>query len=389
MDKLKELLCDNIWSAIDDYFRYTSSDDIRVDISDSFVNRLADDAIISKHELRQLFRKSNTWNEQLQAIVINGTKTHNPDFSRLNNLANSILAPAKADSDWQKIDLINRAISFFARPNDNSDRYIDAINQLAPSAYAPRKKRSRIFKAICNSLGVSDNSAGSDFQRLFAQFADELSTKKIDFKLFLSINPAHFITMSNPKNDERGTMLTSCHSFNLIDGEYNCGCSGYARDKFSFIVFTASDPDNPQTLNNRKTSRQIFAYKPYNGLLLQSRLYNSNGGTYGNQAESKLYRDLVQRELSDLEGVPNLWATEKYCSNKHAIHIPCGSGCGGYADWTHSDFNAKISIRNDHSHDFQSFEVGTYGLCISCSFSKTNLQTSHQKIQRQYFIQQG
>ena len=58
---------------------------------------------------------------------------------------------------------------------------------MAPHAYAPRKKRSRIFKAICDSLGVSDLSAGSDFQHLFAQFADELSTRndhEHDFKTF-------------------------------------------------------------------------------------------------------------------------------------------------------------------------------------------------------------
>ena len=45
--------------------------------------------------------------------------------------------------------------------------------------------------------------------------------------------------------------------------------------------------------------------KPNNGLLLQSLLYNTHGGTCGTQAESKLYLDLVQRELSELEGVPS------------------------------------------------------------------------------------
>ena len=135
----------------------------------------------------------------------------------------------------------------------------------------------------------------------------------------------------------------------------------------SFIVFTAANPDNPETLNNRKTSRQIFAYKPNNGLLLQSRLYNTNGGTYGSHSDSKLYRDSIQRELSELEGVPNLWQTEKYCNNKHGINIHKGHGFGGYADWHHADFNAKISIRVDHSHDFKTFDVGTYGLCISCA----------------------
>ncbi|MBQ4405044.1 MAG: hypothetical protein II857_11650 [Selenomonadaceae bacterium] len=169
---------------------------------------------------------------------------------------------------------------------------------------------------------------------LFAQFADELNGKKIDFKLYLSINPCHFLTMSNPKRDNRGSTMTSCHSFNVMDCEYNFGCSGYARDDVTFIVFPASNPDNPETLNNRKTTCQIFMYRPYNELLLQSRLYNTHGGTCGTQTESKLYRDLVQRELSELEGVPNLWKTEKYCGNKQTIHIPCGNGFGGYADWS-------------------------------------------------------
>ena len=367
MNKLKELMRNNIWTALEDYFRHADSDDVYENISEEFVDRLANDAINGKQALRELFCRSQGWNENLQAIVINGTKTHNPDYILVHNLANSILRTAKWDVDCDKITLIERAICFFSRPNDKPDAYIDAINQLAPQAYAPRKKRSRIFKAICDSLGVTDLSAGSQFQHLFAQFADELSGKKIDFKLFVSINPCHFLTMSNPKRDDRGSTMVSCHSFNVLDCDYNCGCSGYARDDVTFIVFTAFDSDKPETLNNRKTTRQIFAYKPYNGLLLQSRLYNTHGGTCGAQAESKLYRDLVQREISELEGVPNLWKTEKYCGNKHDIRIACGDGFGGYADWVHPDFEAKISIRQDHEHDFETFNVGTYGLCISCA----------------------
>ncbi|MBR3748167.1 MAG: hypothetical protein IKN27_14530 [Selenomonadaceae bacterium] len=366
MDKLTELTRNNLWTAVDDYRRHSYETNVLDDISSDFINRLADDSIKSKRELRELFRKSHAWDENLQSIVINGTKTHNPDYILVQNLANQILAPVKWDANEKKRILIDNAICFFSRPNDKSDDYRDAIEQLAPNAYAPHKKRSRIFKALCDTLGVTDNSAGSQFQRLFAQFADELSTRKIDFKLFLSINPAHFLTMSNPKDDERGDTLVSCHSFNSTDCDYNCGCSGYARDNYSFIVFTASDPNIPETLNNRKTSRQLFMYKPHNGLLLQSRLYKTSGGTRGSQAESKLYRDLVQRELSELEDVPNLWLTEKYCGNKRDIYIHTGYGFGGYTDWVHSEFDAKISIREDHLHDYKVFNVGTYGLCISC-----------------------
>lgn len=366
MESIIDLNRNNIWTAIDDYGRYTCAIDVLEDITDAFVDRLAEDSAHAKSDLRYLFSRSNAWDEDLQAIIINGTKTHNPDYVLVHNLANEILRPIKFDCDCDKRNLIERAIYFFSRPYENNSYYLDALQALAPNAYRPNKKLSRIFRALFDALGVVDNSKGSDFQRLFAQFADELNGCKLDFKLFLSINPAHFLTMSNPKEDSRGSTLTSCHSFNVTDYEYNCGCSGYARDEVTFIVFTAADPDVPETLNNRKTSRQIFAYKPYNGLLLQSRLYNTHGGTSGYQAESDLYRDLVQRQISELEGIPNLWHTENYVGNKRNIRIGCGSGFGGYPDWTFSDFNAKLSIHEHHLDDYKTFDIGTWGLCISC-----------------------
>jgi len=76
MDKLIELTRKNLWTAVDDYRRHTYEPDVLDDISDNFINRLAIDTIESKRELRELFSKSQGWDENLQAIVINGTKTH-------------------------------------------------------------------------------------------------------------------------------------------------------------------------------------------------------------------------------------------------------------------------------------------------------------------------
>jgi len=357
---------ENIRQALRDYREHTDWTDVLDDVSDEFITKLAHDSAYAKQRLRELFSKSPVWDERIDALVINGTRTHNPDYNRIRELAHKILWPVMTQSDQHTYDMICLVIDFFAIPEETkSDVCIDAINEIAPKAYAPNKKLSRIFKSICDTLGVTDESAGSEFQRLFAQFADELSAKKINFKLYVSINPAHFLTMSNPKSDARGVMLTSCHSLNSTEYGYNCGCSGYARDEVSFIVFTAADPKNPETLNNRKTTRQVFAYDPGNGLLMQSRMYNTSGGTTGAQEESKLYRDLVQREISMLEGVPNLWKTYPYVGgHEHCIYK--GHGFGGYPDWIYSDYDAKISIRSDHAEDFEPLEVGTYGLCISC-----------------------
>lgn len=362
MSELIERTKQNIWQAISDYGNHTDQTSVMDDCTANFVNQLASDSCYAKQELRELFSKSPVWDANLDALVINGTRTHDPDPDRIYSLGTDILSEAIYRTDNR--NLIYEAIRFFYDPN-YEEQGIAAIKQLAPKAYAPNKKKSRVFKALCQALGVADETAGSDFQRLYAQFADELTSKKIGFKLYVSINPAHFITMSNPKGDHRGTTLTSCHSFNSTEYEYNNGCTGYARDKVSFIAFTVADPADKETLNNRKTTRQVFAYKPGNGLLLQSRMYNTSGGVYGASEDSKLYRDLIQREISMLENVPNLWKTYPTVGEK-SFCVERGDGFGGYPDWEYENFNGKVSIRADHEEDFRSLVVGSYGLCVSC-----------------------
>ena len=361
----------NIRQALRDYRAHTGQTEVLDDVSDAFITRLARDSSYAKQELRELFSKSPVWCEDIDALVINGTRTHNPDYKCIRNLAINILrdafTAARACNDNNRYADLEAAVEFFANPSlDQPNLFTDAINRLAPKAYAPGKKLSRVFKAICTKLGVADETAGSEFQHLYAQFADEITARKIGFKLYVSINPAHFLTMSNPKCDHRGNTLTSCHSFNSTEYDYNNGCSGYARDNYTFIVFTVDDPSNPETLNNRKTTRQIFVYKPGNGLLLQSRMYNTSGGVYGAAEDSKLYRDLVQREISMLEEKPNLWKTCKFYGSDFATDIYASEDFGGYPDWTYENFDAHVSVRKDRAEDFEELEIGATGLCICC-----------------------
>lgn len=358
----------NIRQALRDYGAHTSQTDVLDDVTDEFIYCLAADSSYAKQGLRKLFSKSPVWNEELDALVINGTRTHDPDYDRIHRLAMQILEKPFKSLDYDYNDIL-KAVCFFSNP-DASERdresYIEAIRKLAPKAYTPTKKPSRVFKSLCVALGVADETAGSEFQRLYAQFADELSSKQIGFKLFVSINPAHFITMSNPKRDSRGATLTSCHSFNSTEYDYNNGCTGYARDETSFIVFTVADPTDPETLNNRKTTRQVFAYRPGSGLLLQSRMYNTAGGVYGAAEDSKLYRDLVQREISMLEDVPNLWKTYSSIGDKADL-VVAGEGFGGYQDWKYENFDGHISIRADCDEEtVDPLDIGTYGLCVVC-----------------------
>lgn len=370
MQEIIDRAARNIRTALSDYGEYTPQTDVLDDVSDEFIRVLARDSAYAKQDLRELFSKSPVWDAQLDALVINGTRTHNPDYERIRSLAREIFWSVYSNCDNERYYDIDRIVNFFAEPNMSEaekSTCIESMNRVAPKAYSPTKKLSRVFKAVCVALGVADETAGSEFQRVYTQFADELSAKKIGFKLYVSINPAHFLTMSNPKHDRRGTMLTSCHSFNSTEYEYNNGCSGYARDDTSFIVFTAADPAEPETLNNRKTTRQIFAYRPGSGLLMQSRMYNTSGGVYGAAEDSKLYRDLVQREISALENVPNLWKTKQATNEEWRGLVDEGDGFGGYADWTYDDFDGHISCRTDCDPDsVDPLIVGSWGLCISC-----------------------
>lgn len=368
---------ENIRQAIRDYAAHTSQTDVLDDVSDKFIHRLAEDNAYAKKELRELFSQSPVYDSKLDALVINGTRTHDPDPDRIVALARDILVgacgtPLPDGSTFSSNQMWSVAYFFSGDYSNEGERneYLDVIQRIAPKAYKEGRKPSRIFKQVCQALGVADETAGSRFQRLYAQFADELTTRKIGFKLFVSLNPAHFITMSNPKHDGRGNTLTSCHSFNSTEYKYNNGCTGYARDKWSFIVFTVDDPSVPETMNNRKTTRQIFAYKPGNGLLLQSRMYNTSGGVYGAAEDSKLYRDLVQREISALEDEPNLWKTRLCLDDDGYVYNNCitvGIGFGGYRDWEYKDFDAHISIRDDHADDYEPLKIGTWGICVVCA----------------------
>lgn len=373
----------NIRTALHDYAKHVCSGDLHWDpdqVSNIFVNRLARDNYASKAELRELFRKSPAWNEELDALVINGNRTHDPDPSVCDELAEKICFCAgdtfneKARAIGVDVTII-RTIAYRlasgSMGKDYNAGFRELVEEKFPKAYAPGKKSSRVMSAIFKQLGIVDNSAGSEYQKFFAQLADELNGKQIPFKLYVSLNPAHFLTMSNPKYDTRGATLTSCHSLNSVDYPYNNGCTGYARDKFSIIVFTAADPSDPETLNNRKTSRQMFFYRPGSGVLLQSRMYNTSGGVNGATAEGDLYRDLIQRELSALENVPNLWKTCDYTDNRYRINFSSGYGFGGYCDWTYDYMCPKLSIRTDamdavENGEFIPWEIGTYGLCPYC-----------------------
>ena len=89
LDKI-EMNMSNIRQALADYRRYTYQTEEIDNVSDAFIERLAADNYEAKSELRALFSKSPVWDDELDAIVINGSRTHEPDYNRIRILESNI-----------------------------------------------------------------------------------------------------------------------------------------------------------------------------------------------------------------------------------------------------------------------------------------------------------
>lgn len=105
----------NIREALQDYGRYTTQTEVLDDVSDTFIRNLARDSSFAKRGLRELFSRSPVWDEKLDALVINGTRTHDPDYDRVRSLATEILYPAieRAETGKDRYYKIYNAIDFF------------------------------------------------------------------------------------------------------------------------------------------------------------------------------------------------------------------------------------------------------------------------------------
>ena len=98
---------ENIRRAITDYTRHTYLTEGIEDVSDAFIERLARDSVAAKSDLRTLFQTSPSWNDELQAIVINGMRNRKPNSLVVSDLADKILMPAKYGCDYDKLRKIN------------------------------------------------------------------------------------------------------------------------------------------------------------------------------------------------------------------------------------------------------------------------------------------
>ena len=89
-NKKIELTRQNIRQAFKDYSKHSRLEKV---IGEQFIDRLARDSVKAKQELREMFRKSPAWNEELDALVVNGTSNHDTDYGVVGGIVRRILYP--------------------------------------------------------------------------------------------------------------------------------------------------------------------------------------------------------------------------------------------------------------------------------------------------------
>ena len=172
--------------AMEDYSRYVINDHDYYEkmdscISDRFYKRLAKDSVIAKSGLRDFLEQSENYDPILDAIVLKADKDKEPNILRIHQLVLEILDSAIKNNTISKslaaeiaafCEFTNNSLKQ-ANPygyNENIKRIIENFPDLyRNNRYDENRRRSRVFKSICDRLKVTDNSKGSEFQIKFAE----------------------------------------------------------------------------------------------------------------------------------------------------------------------------------------------------------------------------
>lgn len=331
----------------------------------------------SKEALRVLLRKHPAWDEDLQAVVVDGTKEITPDSravqDRLYDFWKRWLPEDKVWVGNNRIYYDLCLMYDICTGVDNASEMLASYLKKYEAVIRIGMKPGKCLRNLCRKLGVWDEQ-NHEFMSSYCRIADMMSAQKKDIKLVLSIHPASFLTISNPKNDNRGAMLTSCHSLNNWDYEYPSGNTGYGTDPITMVLFTCNEVGSIESMYTRKTSRQLFFYNPGDLVLFQNRMYTSEGGAYGCDESTPYYRNMVQGIISTCEGIANQWSKRRYYDGRDAnFKVRAHLNYTGYCDWEVHDFETTVSWHYTYNLEPQSmyiFEPGERGICLDCGYAQ-------------------
>lgn len=220
------------------------------------------------------------------------------------------------------------------------------------------QKLSRVMNKLLTYVGYNKLP---DYNREFAKYADAINPLQITRHTILSVNPLDYLTMSF------GNSWASCHTIdktnkrnmpNSYQGMYSSGTVSYMLDKPSMVFYTVDASYNGNDFwNEPKICRQMFHWAEEK--LVQGRLYPQDND--GDDSVYAPYREIVQKIMSEIFDMPNLWTVSKgTCAASKYVNSD-GTHYRDYENFC----NCTLS-RPKGSENEKYFTIGHMPICIKC-----------------------
>lgn len=233
------------------------------------------------------------------------------------------------------------------------------INGVFPEVRAREgQKTNRVVGKICRLYKIDQLT---DYQRMYARYADSLTPLIITRHTALSINPMDYLTMSF------GNSWASCHTIdksnkrgmpNSYSGCYSSGTISYMLDGSSMVFYTVDGAyDGNKLYLEPKLTRQMFHWGE--DKLVQARLYPQ-----GNDGDGSVYtpnRAIVQEIMATIMEQPNLWTLKKGIDKVSPYIESHGTHYRDYLNFNDCNISLLQSKANENS-----FIIGHKPICVEC-----------------------
>lgn len=220
------------------------------------------------------------------------------------------------------------------------------------------QKLSRVMNKLLTYVGYNKLH---DYNREFAKYADAVNPLQITRHTILSVNPLDYLTMSF------GNSWASCHTIdktnkrnmpNSYQGMYSSGTVSYMLDEPSMVFYTVDASYNGNDFwNEPKICRQMFHWAEEK--LVQGRLYPQDND--GNDSVYTPYREIVQKIMSEIFDMPNLWTVKRGTYEASKYVWSQGTHYRDYENFSNCSLSRPKGSENENS-----FTIGHMPICIKC-----------------------
>lgn len=372
-----------------------------------------------KDDVREIFRKSQYWNEEEQMIVLTnktilrsfnkeGIKTFYEWMynqfdkagldSNISTLFNRIFNAMK----WSFENGYGNLISLDA-VREWSGIYYENAEDIINNSTAPLingQKWSRYLGTFCKKIGfntitdirteIHTDENGNAHKREkdmgynyhFALLGDSINPLEIKGKTFIiSLNFIDYLTMSFGNN------WASCHTIDKdnnrgchgsYNGEWSSGTLSYALDNVTAIAYIVDEENEVVVGRNRhhkygkdvpyclrdKEHREVVAWQ--NDKIYFARVY-PDGRDGGEEGIGAQFREIIQQIFAEALDTSNMWTTKKGTTAIHDYINGNPVGFTAYDDWRHyEDCSISFLRRIDGILNETPIIIGARPVCPCC-----------------------